>query len=138
MIFLQMPKWFWLFGTTLISGKKVSMATCIRFEFNDYEFHDMNKNFFFFQEYSRLGNPGYFFLSRMMNYGLMGQKLHLMEKLAYQAFDEVMETKRPKKTFYTWQAHCEFSQTVFHNVYYIKFVTWQLVGINKWSIQFLV
>merc|ERR1712227_862746 len=68
-------------------------------------------NGYMHQEYSRLGNPGYFFLSRMMNYGLMGQKLHLMEKLAYQAFDEVMETKRPKKTFYTWQAHCEFSQT---------------------------
>ena len=55
-----------------------------------------------------------------MNYGLMGQKLHLMEKLAFQAFDDAMETKRPKKTFYTWQAHCEFSQTVFHNEYYIE------------------
>ena len=55
-----------------------------------------------------------------MNYGLMGQKLHLMEKLAFQAFDDAMETKRPKKTFYTWQAHCEFSQTVFHNDYYYE------------------
>ena len=66
----------------------------------------------FFQEYSRLGNPGYFFLSRMMNFGMMGQKLPLMEKMAFKVFDEAMERKERKKTFYTWQAHCEYSKQV--------------------------
>ena len=66
----------------------------------------------FFQEYSRLGNPGYFFLSRMMNFGMMGQKLPLMEKMAFKVFDEAMGRKERKKTFYTWQAHCDYSKQV--------------------------
>ena len=36
------------------------MATCIRFEYNNYEFYDMNKNFFF-SGILKTWEPGLFF-----------------------------------------------------------------------------